>query len=288
MTHYSINECGSLADILDLLMSNPQIQQFLTSLGMSTAKEAGEKIGKWVVDSITTKIRDSKLFGNQKIKAADELLNGLISKKPTGITLLTNYWLEFLTFMFPDREITIDKLNQSECDYIAQRIFTGLGFEQLLLDMGYRLEKIRYMTYFPGLQSRAFHYFDLAANFEQEYFDNVLCARVIDIRVSSPQDFVNSLPRVVSDINGDPYRPPILRDHDIVTIIISNDLSTSRLTKFRQTIRTVQETNIILPRLILIANQELSELLRCKNQKERGDRMRRKLQEVRLYRGVVE
>jgi len=277
-----------LVDILDLLMSNPQIQQFLTSLSMSATKEAGEKIGKWIVNSIECKIKESKLFRNEKIKETDGLLKELISKKTKEITPLTNYWIEFLTFMFPDREIMIDKLNETDCDYIAHRIFTGLGFEQLLLDMGYRIEKIRYMTHFPGLQSRALHYFDLAASFEQEYFDNFLCARVIDIRVSSPQDFVNSLPRVVSDINGDPTRPAQLRDHDIITIIVSNNLTLNRLTKLRQTIRTVQDIDTFLPRLVLVSNQELSELLECKDDKERGERMKRKFQDIRLYRGVIE
>ncbi len=279
-----------MVDILDLLAANPQIQQFLTSLGISVTKEAGKKIGKWIVESITTKIRGSELFEDRKIKETEQLLDGLISqKKTTGITLLGNYWIEFLTFMFPDREIAIDRLTQTECDYIAQRIFTGLGFEQLLLDTGYRPEKIRYMTSFPGVQSRANHYFDLAARFEQEYFDNFLCARVIDIRVGSPKIFVNSLPRVVSDINGNPSRPPIFRDHDIFAIVMSNELSLLKLSRLRQTIRTVQETNdVILPRLILISNQELLELLSRENKEERGDRMKRKFQEARLYRGGIE
>lgn len=277
-----------MADIVDLLVSNPQIQQFLASLTISVTKEAGGQIGKWIVNSIGAKIRGSKLLKEERIKEADKVLNGLIAKKTSEMTLLANYWIEFMTFMFPDREITIDKLSESECDYIAQRIFTGLEFEQLLLDMGYKPDKIRYMTHFSGLQSRALYYFDLTASFEQEYFDNFLCARVIDIRASSPQEFINSIPRVVSDINGDPSRPAVLRDHDIFNIVLSNDLSSSRLTKLRQTVRTVQDTNPFIPRLVLVTNQELSEFLLCKNSEERAERIRSKLQDVRLYRGVVE
>lgn len=275
-----------MSDLLELLILNPQIQQFLTSLGMSAAKEAGQRIGKWIVDSIANKIKRSKLFEDTRIRETEQLLTGLISEKKTRITLLASYWLDFLTFMFPDREVTIDKLTEADCDYIAQRIFTGLGFEQLLLDIGYELEKIQYMTYFSGIQSRARHYFDLTASYEQEYFDNFLCARVIDIRVSSPQDFVNSLPRVVDDINGDPSRPSLLRDHDIIPLVMANQLSSYRVNKLRQTIRTVQETNdVILPRLVLVSNQELLELLGSTNLEERRKRIRRKFEEVRLYRG---
>jgi len=268
-------------------MSNPQIQQFLTSLGISAAKEAGEKIGRWIVDSIAAKIKESKLFKDEKIRETEELLDGLISKKKTaGITLLGNYWIDFLTFMFPDREVAIDKLTRTECDYVAQRIFTGLGFEQLLLDLGCKLEEIRYMTHFPGVQSRALHYFDLAASYEQKFFDNFLCARVIDIRMSSPQDFVNSLPRVVSDINGNPSTQLVFRDHDIIAIVMANELSSHRLTRLRQTMRTVQDTNdTFLPRLVLFSNQELLELLSSEDYEQRARRMDRKFLEVRLYRG---
>lgn len=275
-----------MSDMLELLILNPQIQQFLTSLGMSAAKEAGQRIGKWIVDSIANKIKKSKLFEDTRVGEIEHMLTELISHKKTRITLLASYWLDFLTFMFPDREVTIDKLTETDCDYIAQRIFTGLGFEQLLLDIGYELEKIQYMTYFSGIQSRARHYFDLTASYEQEYFDNFLCARVIDIRVSSPQDFVNSLPRVIADINGNPSRPPLLRDHDIIPLIMANQLSSYKLSKLRQTIRTVQETNeVILPRLVLVSNQELLELLGSGNLEERRKRIRRKFEEVRLYRG---
>lgn len=287
-THVIVSLCVSLVDVLDLLMSNPQVQQFLTSLSMTITTEAGGQIGKWVVSSIGSKIKSCKLFKNDKIGKTEKLLNDLISKKSEEITLFSNYWIEFLTFMFPDREVSIDKLTMAECDYIAQRILTGLGFEQLVLETGYKSTKIRYMTHFSGLQSNALYYFDITAGFEQEYFDNFLFGRVIDTRVSSPQEFINSIPAAVSDINGDPARPAQLRDHDIITMIIPNDLTSSRLAKLRQTIRTVQERNPFIPRLVLMPNQEFSELLACTNPEERKERMRRKFQDVRLYRGVIE
>ena len=275
-----------MSDLLELLILNPQIQQFLTSLGLTTAREAGQRIGKWVVDSIAEKVKKSKLLTENRMRETEKLLTELVSEKKMRVTPLANYWINFLAFMFPDREATIDKLTKADCDYIAQRIFTGLGFQQLVLDVGYGLEKMRYMTHFIGVHSRAFHYFDLTASYEQEYFDNFLCARVIDIHVSSPQDFVNSLPTVVGDINGDVSRPPILRDHDIIPLVMANRLSSNALTKLRHSIRTVQEKNdIILPRLVLVSNQELLELLSSKNIEERKKRMKRKFEEVRLYRG---
>jgi len=277
-----------LADLLDLLMSNPQIQQFLLSLTMSMSKEAGEKVGKWIVGSIANGLKTIKLLSKEKMSEADKVLEGLISKKTTGITMLTNYYMDFMSFMFPDREIDIEKLSKEECEYVGQRIFIGLSFEQLLLDIGYKLNKMRYLTRFPGLQSNSLYYFDLAASFEQEYLDNLLFARVVNTRFGSPQEFVNSLPRVVSDINGDFSRPTLLRDHDIIAVIVSDELSGSRLTKLRQTIRTVQDTNAILPRVVLVTSQEIFELLNCGDAKERSERIRRKFQEVRFYRGVVE
>jgi hypothetical protein len=257
------------------------------SLSISATKEAGERVGRWIVASIGAKLKGSKLFKVEKVKEAEQMLSSLITKKTGEMTLLSNYWIEVITFMFPDREIDLPKLNENECDYVAQRIFSGLGFEQLLLDAGYKLPKIRYMTHLSGLESQQIYYFDIVASFEQEYFDNFLCARVIDTRVSSPQDYINSIPRAVSDINGKSGRPT-LRDHDIIGIVLSNDVSSGRLVKLRQNIRTVQETNLSIPRLILLTDQELNNLLSCSNDEQRSKSIRSKLQDPRLYRGVIE
>jgi len=277
-----------LTDIVDLLATNPQIQQFLTSLAISATKEAGERLGKWIVQSIGAKIRGSKLIENNKVIEAEHMLNDLIKKKTGEMTLLSNYWIDFMTFMFPERELDVNAISQNDCDYIAQRIFTGLGFEQLLLDVGYKPTKIRYMTHFSGLQSQQLYYFDITASFEQEYFDNFLCARVIDTRISSVQEFVNSIPQTINDINGITPRPALLRDHDIIGIILSNNPSAGKLAKLRQNIRIVQETNPFVPRLILLTNQELFGLLSCSDSNEREERTRSKLLDARLYRGVIE
>ena len=277
-----------MTDIVDLLATNPQIQQFLTSLATSATKEVGERLGKWIVQSIGAKIRGSELIKNNKVAEAEHMLNNLIKKKTGGITLLSNYWIDFMTFMFPERELDVNAISQNDCDYIAQRIFTGLGFEQLLLDVGYKPTKIRYMTHFSGLQSQQLYYFDITASFEQMYFDNFLCARVIDTRISSVQEFVNSIPQTINDINGITPRPALLRDHDIIGIILSNNPSAGKLAKSRQNIRIVQETNPFVPRLILLTNQELFGLLSCPDSKEREERTRSKLLDARLYRGVIE
>lgn len=278
-----------MTDLLDLLLSNVQIQQFLTSLGTSASTEAGERVGKWVVSSIAQKIKECKLFREDKVKKTEKVLEELVSKsKESGLYLAQNFWIDFLTFMFPDREVTIDKLDNVLSSYIANRIYVGLGFEQLLLDAGYKIERIHYMTHFQGQQSLTPHYFDLTATYEQEYFDNLLVARVVDLTVSSPHDFVNSLPSVVRDVNGDLMaKHALLRDHDIISVIISNDLTPRQLARLRQTLRTVQITNdVFLPRLVLFTNEEIASLLACQVETERGQRVMEKFCEVRPYRGI--
>jgi len=74
-------------DILELLLSNPQIQQFLTSLGTTAAKETGEKVGKWIVNSIAVKIRESKLFKEDKVAKAEKELNEVLSKGKKQVLL---------------------------------------------------------------------------------------------------------------------------------------------------------------------------------------------------------
>jgi len=70
-----------LPDILDLLVSSPQIREFLLTLSLSAAKEAGERAGKWVVDSLTSKIKKSNLFQKEKVAKTEQVLYELISNK---------------------------------------------------------------------------------------------------------------------------------------------------------------------------------------------------------------
>ena len=70
-----------MPDILDLLVSSPQIREFLLTLSLSAAKEAGERAGKWVVDSLTSKIKKSNLFQKEKVAKTEQVLYELISNK---------------------------------------------------------------------------------------------------------------------------------------------------------------------------------------------------------------
>jgi hypothetical protein len=274
---------------VELLLANPQVRDFLITLSLSAAREASTRAGKWIVGSLVDLFKKSGLFQKDKLETTEKTLNELISgKSGSEVTLMKNFWAEFLGFMFPDRDQLVDKLNQELCDYIAQRIYEGMGFEQLLLDIEFQPERIRYMGHFVGRNSQTAYYFDLRASFEQVYFDNILLARVIDGRVSSPTEFVNSLPAMVEDINGDPTESPaILRDHDIIAIIQSGKLSSAQITKLQQTIRTVQTSNdIALPRLVFFPVDELESLITCGDKVDRAERMKRKLQETRRYRGI--
>ena len=278
-----------LIDILELILSNPQIQQFFTSVVTSASKEAGEKVGKCVVSALSRKIKGAKLFDDKAIARTEATLNGFIAKgKNSGLSLAQNFWLEFFEFMFPDMGITIDKLDEKLSSYIANRIYYGIGFQQLLLNAGYKFDRMHYMTYIQGRDSLAAYYFDLIATYEQEYFDNLLLARVIDMNISSPQDFVNSLPSVIRDVNGySTVNRSVLRDHDIISIIVSNDLNTKQSTKLRQIIRTVQASNdLFLPRIVLFTSEEIGGLLACQDEAERGKRVVEKFQASRPYRGI--
>lgn len=278
-----------LTNVLDLILSNPEIQQFFTSVVSSASKEAGEKVGKWIVGALSKKIKGTQLFDKTAIAATEATLNGFIDKgKNSGLSLAQNFWLEFFDFMFPDMGITIEKLDEKLTNYIANRIYFGVGFQQLLIDAGYKFDGMHYMTSVHGRESSTEYYFDLVATYEQEYFDNILLARVIDWNISSPQDFVNSLPSVVRDINGSSMtNRSALRNHDIISIIISDDLNTRQSTKLRQIIRTVQASNdLFLPRIVLFTSDEIGSLLSCTNEVERGKRVIEKFHETRPYRGL--
>lgn len=278
-----------MSDFVNLLLSNVQVQQFLASLVTSAAKEAGSKAGHWIVDSLVSLVKKYNGCPTVKMAATEKKLEELISEKDGSVSSYgQHYWMDVLTFMFPEREVTIDKLTDGLCDYMANRIYFGLGFEQLLLDVGYKLQSIRYMTHIDGQESRAPHYFDLFGTFEQEYFDNLVVAKVVDATLNSPHDFVNSIPSVVRDINGDPrLRQPLLRDHDIISILLLRGQNSNQLSRLRQTIRIVQTSNdVYLPRLILFTREEFLDILSQEDVSERKKRIVERFQAVRPYRGI--
>lgn len=119
--------------------------------------------------------------------------------------------------MFPERTVDGNTLTEEDCDYIVARTYAASELQSLLCDMNYDPRQISYMAQIQG-KSKSIYFFDLRAWYKQEYFDNLLIGRIIDNRIGVPTEYVNSLPMLVQDINGDTVASPaVIRDHDILS-----------------------------------------------------------------------
>jgi hypothetical protein len=149
--------------------------------------------------------------------------------------------------------------------------------------MNYDPRQISYMAQIQG-KSKSVYSFDLKAWYKQEYFDNLLIGRVIDIRIGVPTEYINSLPMLVQDINGDTQASPAyIRDHDVFVLIHTGKIEKPELIK--NTIKNVQNTyDTFLPRILYLTEEELGGLM-AMDRKKASHQLSSRIKELRPYRG---
>lgn len=132
-------------------------------------------------------------------------------------------------------------------------------------------------------KSKSIYFFDLKAWYNQEYLDNLLIGRVIDNRIGVPTEYVNSLPMLVQDINGDTAESPAIRDHDI--FVLAHTGKIEKPESIKNTIKTVQTTyDTFLPRILYLTEEDLEELVRM-GRKKAAAQLTSKIKVMRPYRG---
>jgi len=272
-----------MVDLVELLLQNEPIRFFLSSVAISAGKDTAEKTGKWIVESLVGKIRRVPHENKTKLAEAEKSLKQLTAGGQSS-GLVGSFWLDFLEFMFPERPMGIDDINPDLSEYVAGRIYAGLGFQQLLYDLKFEVGSVKYMSQYQGRRSQGRYYFDLAALYSQEYYDHRLMVRVVDARESVPTLFVKALPTVVQDINGEVQSNPIIQNHDTMVIIQTGRTPRRQLENLREAVRTTQaDYDFTLPRLVLLTHEELSGLLELDTE-ERVANLREKLQSAKLAR----
>src|SRR5216683_3982917 len=174
-----------MVELVELLLQNEPIRFFLSSVALSAGKTTAEKTGKWIVESLVSKLKRVPHENKAKLAEAEKSLKQLTAGgQATG--LVGSFWLDFVEFMFPERPMGIEDINQDLSEYVAGRIYAGLGFQQLLYDLNFEMGSVKYMSQYQGRRSQGRYYFDLGALYTQEYYDHRLIVRVVDARESAP------------------------------------------------------------------------------------------------------
>ena len=251
--------------VVDLLLSSPAVKDFFVGMGTSAAKEVGQKAGSLIVQSLTARLTKVKSgYGKKELLTVEKKLNGYLREDESTL-ISKNLWIQFLTFMFPEREVTLERLDPELCAYIADRIYIGLTFQSWLIEMGFRMENTRYMATIQGRRSATPFYFDVRAVYEQEYIDSVILLRVIDSRVTLPTEFINALPSICQDINDSDLAYPAIRDHDILVLVRTGGSNLAQKGATQATLRSVRGSfDSSLPRLLYLEENEFEELVLMK------------------------
>lgn len=273
---------STMADLVNIVLNNPYIGQFLSSLTLSFGTETGKRVSGWIFDSLEGKLRSNKT-PQQEIDKAKRHFSTFTQKKDNTAYMSSLFWMEFLNFMFPERLVDGNALTQEDCAYIIARTYAASEFHSLLCDLNYDQSQIKYMAQIQG-KSKSVYNFDLKAWYRQEYFDNLLIGRVIDNRIGVPTEYINGLPMLVQDINGDSTASPAtIRDHDLFVLIHTGKIE--KPDTIRNAVKTVQYTyDIFLPRILYITERELEDLVTMEKKKA-SDRLSSRIRELRPYRG---
>jgi len=271
------------SDPIAILLSNPYLGQFLMSLCSSFGSKVADNVSEWVIDSLKRRLQRRKA-PEKRIAEVESTMLSFAKRTDVDGFLAKAFWLEFVTFMFQERAREASKLTEDDCDYIAARTYAAFELESLLFEIGYQPKSVNYMAQIQGKRSRLPYFFDLKANYEQEYFDNLLVARVIDNRVCIPTDYIKSLPTLVQDVNGDvSVSPAVLRDHDVLVIVQTGEINNS--SQIIQAIKTVQSSyDVFLPRILYFTEEELESLIMMEKKKA-ASLLGLKIREMKPFRG---
>lgn len=271
-----------MAELASIIMNNPYIGQFLASLSSSFGTEIGGRVAGWICGSLEDRLKRNKV-PPKDIEKAQRYFARFSKNKDANEFLASVFWMDFLTFMFPETTVDGNSLTEQDCDYIIARTYAASELQSLLCSMNYNPRQISYMAQIKG-KSKSVYSFDLKAWYNQEYFDNLLIGRVIDNRIGVPTEYVNSLPMLVQDINGDTAESPAsIRDHDILVLIHTGKIEKPE--SIKNTIKTVQNTyDTFLPRILYLTEEDLEELVGMERKKATVQ-LTSRIKEMRPYRG---
>ena len=273
-----------MAEAIALTASNPFIQSLLVGIASSAAYDAIKKIIKNLCDHFE---RRDDLFESEDIKEMEDQFAGIFERYEKGQwgSVQKTFLEQFQQFLFPNRKIVFEHLDESQCEYIAERVFYGVSFQSMLVDAGYTKENVEYLFPFPSKYvGSPPYYFDIKATREYSLIDHLLVGRVVDSRALDPIDSLQAIPTRIREINeANPQRG--FRDFDLYIVIHTGHYTDPLSMRIRNMLRNYNETRSDLPRFTYFTKEELDFLMKLKKE-DRAVSLQHKLLDLKIYRGV--
>lgn len=264
------------------LLSNPIVQNFLINLAAAATYDQGRKVVSCIYNHFYTR---KDFFPENQIKTIKPHLKKYL-KKQTRIpeAIGRRFWRDFSLFMFSGQFKTANDLTENDCEYIAERVFYGVTFQSILIELGYDKESIEYMYRMQGRTPRLVYFFDAKAKDRTLQIDNLTVVRVIDNRVPGMLDSVLAIPSIIQDINQTNPRSRF-RDHDLYVIVQSGHTNSSIVDAVRDILHRHQQMNPDLPRILYLEKDHMDHLISLPKE-DRVRFLKEQIRMIRIDRGI--
>ena len=277
-----------MSEVINFVLANP----FLLNILAGVASRGVYDVGKTIITHLWKNFRQRPTVfpESQNVNRIKTSFNESLDRYQKGLPAAVNeaLWNDFFRLFFPDQRVSISHLTETQCEYIADRLYCGAALRSLLLDLGYKKEKIYYPFRMPGLRITTPHCFDLGAMLESVYIDNLTVVKVLDSRSGgSPPEHVLGIPSIIKQINKNAPPQSGFRDFDLFVLIHAGSVNEESSTLVKDNIRFIQqeEEYSFIPRITYYKVDDIDRLLNL-SPGERRENLLREFKNVKMDRRI--
>jgi hypothetical protein len=276
--------CGiRLVEAVNLILSNPVVIGLLTGVASNAVYDTVKAITKHLICHFKEK---PELFTTEDVKKTEEQVAVFFEKYNQGIwnTVQGVFWEQLRQFLFQNQRIDFATLDEQRRQYVSERLFYGISFQSMLVELGCKRENVKYMFPFPAARLDSPHYFDVKAKNAFQCVDQLVVARVVDNRAMDPIVPLQAIPVIIDEINN--ANPAAhFRDFDLYVIIHSGQYDPEINTRVKGIIKNYETNQPDMPRFVYFEKQDLDGLMTAKKE-ERVLSLRQKFADMKVDRRV--
>jgi hypothetical protein len=251
-------------EAVSLILSNPVVLGLLTGVASNAVYDTVKAVTKHLICHFK---EEPEIFTSEDVKKTEEQITVFFEKYNQGIwsAVQGTFWEQLQQFLFQNRKIDFAKLDEPHCKYVAERLFYGISFQSMLVELGCKPENVKYMFAFPAARLGSPYYFDVKAKNDFQCVDQLVVARVVDNRAMDPIEPLQAIPVTIDEINN--VNPVAhFRDFDLYVIIHSGQYDTETNTKIKGILKSYQMSQPDMPRFAYFEKQDLDNLMTAKKE----------------------
>lgn len=268
-------------EAINLIASNPILQNLVIGVASNAVYDVVKRIMSHLWQHFGSR---SDVFKSEQVETIKTKVTRAFEGYDRGewSSLDETFSTQFQQFLFPNRKIVMEKLDESQCNYVAERLFYGASFQSMLMDLGYTKENMKYMFAFPSKYADSPYYFDIKAKLQFPCVDKLLVARVVDNRAFDPIESLQAIPTRIKEINS--MNPTArFRDFDLYITVHTGHYESSLNVRMKDILKTLQDAQSDYPRFVLFEKQELDHLIKL-DKSDRVVSLKQKLTDFKIER----